>query len=415
MTIQGYWLGFIDFLNAGAFYFVMQLGRGVFLSFPILFAVLLLRRTVFKKAVFLKGILWCLFLPLPFVGKMRFFYESGLGVRLFFWWHKICIEQPWIYGIWLLGILGSGIYIFYRRRKLHRFVSGLKKDRINDRDIYICDRAITPFTIGVLYPKIVMPEIMLKDFKKEEVQLILLHEQIHIRLGHLWCYAAWDLLRILLWVNPLLTVCTKYLREDLEEICDRVVIQRSRKTAYDYGRLLLNSIRILGNDSIDTPAAFAGERKYESIKKRMEQVARFKPYKRSEAILCSVGSILLIIGLLFGVRHISYPTYMDRMDISIHNMDFQMWQIGNQEQLQDVISFDDQYVYINRNSWNEVLREQGIEEGEYYVSFGGYLKLPGIGGGGNAVFVDSGEEEEVLVIPYYNNDTALWNRMFKML
>ncbi|TGY98237.1 hypothetical protein E5329_00165 [Petralouisia muris] len=47
---------------------------------------------------------------------------------------------------------------------------------------------------------------------------MILHEKIHIRLGHLWFYFLWDLLRCLLWPNPFLTLCTGYFRQDLEDI-----------------------------------------------------------------------------------------------------------------------------------------------------------------------------------------------------
>lgn len=415
MTIQIFWSGFVNFLNASIMYWGMLLGRSAFLSLPVLWAVLLLRRTAFKKTVFLKGMLWCLFLPLPFIGRMRFFYESSIGARMFVWWHNLCVKQYWVSWIYFLGIAVFGIYIIHRRRKLYRFAVGLGRERVGDTELFVCDRAVTPFTVGVFRPRIVIPKMMLEDFRTEELQVILLHEKTHIRLGHLWCYAVWDLLRVLLWVNPLLSVCTKYLQEDFEEICDRVAIQRSKENAYDYGRLLLSSIRLLGNENIDTPVAFAGEQEYQNIKSRMEQVAHFKPYRKSVAVISAFSSILIVIGLFWGIQHLSYPIYTEHTGISICSMRFQLWEIGNQTQLQDVFFIDNGCVYIQRDAWNEILREQGIEEDEYYVGFGGYLKLPGIGGGGNAVYVDAGEQEDLLVIPYYDNDSEFWNRLFKLL
>lgn len=415
MTIQEYWLGFASFLNASALYLVMLLGRSAMLSLPVLLAILLLRRTVFRKTVFLKGMLWGLFFPLPFIGKMRFFYESSLGIRCFIWWHNLCINHDWINWLYLMGIAVFGIYILYRRRKLYRFAAGLRREQIGGTEIVICDRAVTPFTTGVCRPRIVVPEIIRRNFCPKELELILLHEKTHIRLGHLWFYALWDILRILLWVNPLLTICAKYLREDMEEICDRVVIQRSRATAYDYGKLLLNSLRILGEETIDTPAAFAGEREYQSIKNRMVQVAYFKPYGKYTAVIGTVSCVLILIGIFFSIRQFSYPIYTDRMDISIYDRGVQSWELGSQSQLRDVISIDDGFVCIRQDAWNQVLKEQGIEEEGYYISFGGYLKLPGVGGGGNAVYVEPGAEKELLVLPYFNNDKVIWTRLFKLL
>ncbi len=415
MTIQEFWSGFANFLNAGCLYLVMLLGRSAISSLPVLLTVLLLRKTVFKRTVFLKGILWCLFLPLPFVGKMRFFYENRMGVRLFAWWHDLCIEHHWIGWLYLLGIAGLGCYIFCRRRRLYRFVSGLRRETTAGRELFICDRPVTPFTTGLFRPRIVMPEVLVKDFRAEELRMILLHETTHIRLGHLWIYALWDMLRVLLWINPLLTICTGYLREDLEAICDRVTIQRSGAKAYDYGRLLLNSLRLLGDERVDTMAAFAGEQEYRSIRNRIKQVAAFQPYRKPTAVISILGCILLVFGLLFGIRQLSYPVYVEREDVSIWDTKFHLQEIGSQDQLRDVLIIDDGYVYIKRDAWRKVLQEQGVETDTCYVSFGGYLKLPGIGGGGNAVYVDLEEAEEILVIPYFNNDRVLWTRLFKLL
>lgn len=47
---------------------------------------------------------------------------------------------------------------------------------------------VTPSTMGVFRHKIVIPEIILKEYSREELQTILLHEKTHIRLGHLLFY-----------------------------------------------------------------------------------------------------------------------------------------------------------------------------------------------------------------------------------
>ena len=56
---------------------------------------------------------------------------------------------------------------------------------------------------------------------------------------------AWDVLRCLLWVNPFLTVCQKQFRADMEDICDRVCIQGSGRTAHEYGMVLLKTLKLL--------------------------------------------------------------------------------------------------------------------------------------------------------------------------
>lgn len=72
--------------------------------------------------------------------------------------------------------------------------------------IYVTDMNITPFTVGLLKLKIVLPKVMLDSYSVEELKAIVQHEQTNIWLGHLWFGFAWDILRCLLWINPFLTI-----------------------------------------------------------------------------------------------------------------------------------------------------------------------------------------------------------------
>ena len=57
---------------------------------------------------------------------------------------------------------------------------------------------VTPFAAGILKPVIVMPKVILQTYSTAEIQTILLHEKMHIRLCHLLFYALWDIQRALL-------------------------------------------------------------------------------------------------------------------------------------------------------------------------------------------------------------------------
>ncbi len=51
----------------------------------------------------------------------------------------------------------------------------------------------------------------------------------------------------------------RYLKEDMEDICDRVTIQKGGSTAYEYGQVLLKSVKLLKAEGVEISAAFAGE------------------------------------------------------------------------------------------------------------------------------------------------------------
>ena len=74
------WYGFLRFLNLLdnlTTYFSIQLGRCVLLSFPVLALILILRRGVFMKTTFLKGMVWGIFTVVPFLGKLSLFYDRA--------------------------------------------------------------------------------------------------------------------------------------------------------------------------------------------------------------------------------------------------------------------------------------------------------------------------------------------------
>jgi len=74
--------------------------------------------------------------------------------------------------------------------------------------------AVMPFTTGLIHTRTVVLKGILQNFQTEELKIILFHERTHIRLGHLWYYLLWDMIQVLLWLNPFLTVCKRFLKED---------------------------------------------------------------------------------------------------------------------------------------------------------------------------------------------------------
>ena len=104
MTVQEIWNSGISFLNLAAIYYVIQILKCVQISFVIFAWVFLLRQTLLKNKVFLKGTLWSLFLPVLFVGKIKFFYEDTIGAILFSWWARICQIHVWINWVYLCSV-----------------------------------------------------------------------------------------------------------------------------------------------------------------------------------------------------------------------------------------------------------------------------------------------------------------------
>lgn len=443
----------IQLLHMCAGYYGMQLIRCALVSLAVFAVICFLRRTFCKNYVFLKGALWSLFFPVLFVGKMKFFYGHIIGVMLFTWLPQMFLNHMWIYGLYFLGVFVSLAALFARRRKLYKMVASMDKRTIplslypgskrlfrGRAVVYVTKSPVTPFTIGLFRPKIVVPRVILEEYDEEEMQTIFLHEQVHIRLGHLWVYFLWDMLRAFLWVNPLLHLGAKFLREDLEEICDRVTIQSSGRTSYAYGQLLIKSMRLLQAESeeFNMYATFMGNDEYQDICRRMSAITRYRPYRSIvlAGMLCAV--FLGVVGMTAGIENVSYDRCNENDSMLVYAFDAESSQSrllaqdagmdkansrdnsrnnmsSYDKSLHKMISYDDRYVYVKREAFEDFLHKKNAV-GEIFIVFGGFYKLPGFVGRGYSCCYEADAGEEIVRIPYDRQADDDWMlTLIKML
>lgn len=106
-------------------------------------------------------------------------------------------------------------------------------------NLYRSDAIDSPAVFGLFAPRIVVPA----SYKEEDLPLILLHEQTHIRRGDNWWRMLAFVTAALHWFNPFIWWFLKAFLEDMELSCDEKVLDRcepeQRKT---YARLLLDCL-----------------------------------------------------------------------------------------------------------------------------------------------------------------------------
>ncbi len=408
----------IRFLNLCAVYYVIQLVRCVLFSFVVFAFVFALRKTVLKNKIFLKSALWSMFIPVLFVGKMKFFYENRIGVKLFSRFTEMCMNHVWICWLYLCSVFLYAALLFCRRSKQNKMVESMEKRKVDGTVIYVTKMPVTPSTVGVFRPKIVMPEIILKEYDHKEFQTILLHEKTHIRLGHLLFYLLWDVLRVLLWPNPFLAMGTKYFREDMEEICDLVTIRKDKGKAYAYGQLLLKSMVILQAESknFNMYATFAGDKEYKSVRQRVTRITQYKPFKEIAAVGTLMATILCVAGTIFFMQKVSYGRCNLHDTIVVYDMGTGTKLISDGEELREAVSYDEGHIYIKAESFQKLLKDSTVSCENICFYVGGYYKMPGIGsGGGGFGYLDTASlENGILIIEYKKNEDIL-GRILEML
>ncbi len=307
--------------------------------------------------------------------------------------------------------------ICHKRRRIHRFVKEMRKDWFEGTEIHVCENTITPFTSGVFSPRLVFPAFMLTQYERKDLELIVLHEKTHIRLGHLLFYLVWDVLHILFWPNPLFALCLKYFKEDMEDICDRVTIKKSNCTAHAYGFLLLKSIRGLRDktDMAASSVSFAGDRQFQALKRRIKRIAQYRAYHRMPVYgMVTFTALLLLMALIIVFRQ-SYARYEANKGIELYSVTGTRLLEENSDELHSVISFDDHYLYVRGDQLKSILEREGVDEIEYAVSFGGYFKLPGFGGGFCCEFIGGDILNGPLVQVPYQKPESLYLQIFLLL
>lgn len=420
MTVPEFFSSLGSFFNLFAVYYVIQLLRCVMVSVIVAVAVFVLRATLFKHSIFLKAALWSLFFPVLFTGRMKFFYENQTGVLLFTWWNSIFMKHVWLCWLYLCGVCIFLLMLFQKRKKLKKLAFCMEKRVVGETAVRVAKLPVTPFAAGVFKPVIVVPEIILQTYSNTEIHTILLHEKMHIRLCHLLLYALWDILRALLWINPLLTAGARLFKEDLEDVCDYATIQKSDGSAYAYGQLLLKSMRALQKESeaFKLSAAFAGEKEYQKIRQRILKITNYKPYTKAAAAAVVLAAFLLAAGTTAWIQQHSYGRYQTSDSILVYEYHPQKQdarilayapesaqstpqQKGQTDSklLRRMVSYDDRYVYVDGDAFSRFLQESRAD-GEIILVFGGFYKLPGIAGYGYSCPYENTAKEQLVRIPY---------------
>lgn len=204
---------------------------------------------------------------------------------------------PLISRIWLTGMLLFLIYLLYSYLKTRRRIrhAVLAEKTTSDRlihtgwrlaPVYECDELPSPFAMGIFHPVIYIP-FGLEACRRE---MILLHEQYHIRRwDHLVKLFASVLLAVY-WFHPLVWLSWVILCRDMEISCDEKVLEllgSEQRKAYSLTLLQFAS----GESTGYVPLGF-GE---PNVKSRIKHVLRFKKAAVGTSV---VGVVILIAAIL---------------------------------------------------------------------------------------------------------------------
>lgn len=189
--------------------------------------------------------------------------------------------------IWLTGV---GCMALYMALSLLRMRWRLRAaPRIQD-NVYRCTDWSTPFVLGVLAPRIYVPETV----SEQDFPQVLAHERCHIRpWDHVWKPLAFLLLAVN-WFNPVLWAAYVLLGRDMERACDEMVLKNAtpiQRAAYSRA---LVACAAQPKMAAVCPLAF-GE---VAVKERVKNVLNYKKPALWAVILLVVAAAIIGVCLL---------------------------------------------------------------------------------------------------------------------
>lgn len=189
--------------------------------------------------------------------------------------------------IWLTGV---GCMALYMALSLLRMRWRLRAaPRIQD-NVYRCTDWSTPFVLGVIAPRIYVPETV----SEQDFPQVLAHERCHIRRwDHVWKPLAFLLLAVN-WFNPVLWAAYVLLGRDMERACDEMVLKNATPAQRAaYSRALV-SCAAQPKMAAVCPLAF-GE---VAVKERVKNVLNYKKPALWAVILLVVAAAIIAVCLL---------------------------------------------------------------------------------------------------------------------
>ena len=192
-------------------------------------------------------------------------------------------------------LIYTGVQVTKRNKALRNSVQIEPDSRIEELvnsfrlkrrvQIYINDSIKVPITYGVICPKIIIQSQVLED--NSLLKYVIIHEMIHIKKFDIVLTHIKNLIACLHWYNPFILVASRYMEDDLELLCDKLVIQRVGDTIKNRKEYCLSMLRLVELKEIQ-------EKSVLKLHPTKERMIIMKRWKRGLAGICT---LVLMIAL----------------------------------------------------------------------------------------------------------------------
>lgn len=199
---------------------------------------------------------------------------------------------PLFWGLGFLALAMRGLISYGKLRRMLRTAVPVE----GAENVYLADGVESPFTLGLLHPKIYLPA----GLTEAETACILRHEKCHIRsLDTLWKLLGY-LALCMHWFNPLVWLACALAGRDMELRCDEAVLRKlDGENRADYAQTILSFAA--GQRTVSVFPAFGDG----DPKARIRNISRWRKPKFSTVAASILVCLALCVCLLPDARAVS--------------------------------------------------------------------------------------------------------------
>jgi bla regulator protein BlaR1 len=218
--------------------------------------------------------------------------------------------QAWLMAAWAAGAV---IFVAYIVGLQHAFVKGLGTLSDAHGTLRAQTAAGCPAVIGILRPKVVLPDDFESRYTVQEQSLILAHESVHLRRQDSLWNALTALLRCVFWFNPLIHAAASRMRVDQELACDAAVIERHPASRRTYAGAMLKTQ--LADTALPVGCHWTSTHPF---KERLEMIKTNLPTRARRAL---GGGLLAVASMLIGYAAWAAEPALTPADVSAQQIE----------------------------------------------------------------------------------------------
>lgn len=205
-----------------------------------------------------------------------------------------------IYFIVTIVLLFKDLKVYNNIKKIKQSNNGERLEKIlqiqmekqnikRNIGILIQDKIKSPSLYGIFDTKIlILPEV--KQLSDDEIEMIILHELIHYQKRHHIIYLALKILEDIHWFNPIIKIAGKFIREDMEYIVDKEILNKN----YDrvkYSKTILKTVNFEQFNRLDLLPGIYGNKT--SLERRIKSMKNEQGNTKYSVILIVLSIVII--------------------------------------------------------------------------------------------------------------------------